>query len=109
MIVGTDTNMPFVIPGYAAYNELENFIACGIDVYSTLQAATRNAADCLGKLDEFGTVTKGKRADLLLLDKNPLADIKDQKSLNCVSLRGMIMTKTDLQHILDSHAGKIRS
>jgi imidazolonepropionase-like amidohydrolase len=71
LLIGTDTPNPFVVPGFALHEELQNFVNAGLTPYQTLKIATADAAEFLGKSNEFGTVAVGKRADLLLLDLNP--------------------------------------
>jgi imidazolonepropionase-like amidohydrolase len=75
MLVGTDTPQPFVIPGASVHEELVNFVAAGLTPEQALAAATREAARFVGQGSLWGTVEPGKRADLLLLEANPLADI----------------------------------
>jgi imidazolonepropionase-like amidohydrolase len=75
LLVGTDTPQPFVIPGAAVHEELANFVAAGLSPEEALAAATREAARFVGQESLWGTVEPGKRADLLLLEGNPLADI----------------------------------
>ncbi len=75
MLVGTDTPQPFVVPGASVHEELANFVAAGLSPEQALAAATREAARFVGQESLWGTVEPGKRADLLLLEANPLADI----------------------------------
>jgi imidazolonepropionase-like amidohydrolase len=75
MLVGTDTPQPFVVPGASVHEELANFVAAGLSPEEALAAATREAARFVGQESLWGTVEPGKRADLLLLEANPLAAI----------------------------------
>jgi imidazolonepropionase-like amidohydrolase len=77
LLVGTDAGVQYVYPGFSIHEELANFVAAGLTPYETLLAATVNAAAALGESELAGTVTVGKRADLLLLDGNPLADVRN--------------------------------
>jgi imidazolonepropionase-like amidohydrolase len=65
-----------------------------------LQAATLNPARFLGKESELGTVEKGKIADLVLLDANPLEDIHNTQKINAVIVRGKLIPKAALQRML---------
>ena len=75
LLVGTDAGVQYVYPGFSIHEELARFVDAGLSPYDSLRAATVNAADALGELDVAGTVEVGKRADLLLLDTDPFADI----------------------------------
>jgi imidazolonepropionase-like amidohydrolase len=60
-----------------------------------LQAATRNAAVFMGTLDTLGTLEKGKFADMVLLDRNPLDDIRNTRTISAVVVRGQMLSKED--------------
>ena len=75
LLVGTDAGVQYVYLGFSIHEELANFVDAGLTPYETLRAATVNAADALGESEVAGTVAVGKRADLLLLDSNPFANI----------------------------------
>jgi imidazolonepropionase-like amidohydrolase len=74
-MAGTDSPNPFVVPGRSLHDELELLVQAGFTPLEALQCATRNPAEYLGRLDTVGTVEKGKIADLVLLDADPLEDI----------------------------------
>lgn len=88
MLVGTDTPQPFVVPGAAVHEELANFVAAGLSPEQALAAATRDAARFLGQESLWGTIEPGKRADLLLLAADPLADIGATRRINGVVTQG---------------------
>lgn len=73
-------------------------------VYAALSAATRNPAEFLGALKEIGTVEEGKRADLILLDANPLADLSNTERRAGVFVRGRWLTEEELKRRLDQIA-----
>jgi imidazolonepropionase-like amidohydrolase len=81
MLVGTDSPQPFVVPGASVREELANLVAAGLSTEQALAAATRDAARFLGQESVWGTVEPGKRADLLLLEANPLADIEATRGI----------------------------
>jgi hypothetical protein len=99
-IVGTDTPNPYVFPGFSLHDELAMLVQSGFTPMEALQAATRNAAKYLGRLDSLGTIEKGKFADLVLLDQNPLADIADTKKIRAVALGGRLVDKAALDEML---------
>jgi imidazolonepropionase-like amidohydrolase len=88
LALGTDTPNPFVVPGFSVHEELANFIEAGFTPRKALGAATREAARLLGALEEFGTVEVGKRADLVLLDANPLSNLETLRRPVGVMVRG---------------------
>jgi hypothetical protein len=75
LLVGTDASNPFVVPGFSIHDELRRLHQAGLDRYEVLRIATTVAADFVGEAAATGTVEVGKRADLLLLDRNPLEDL----------------------------------
>ena len=88
LLVGTDSGIDVVPAGSTIHVELAEFVAAGLTPYDALRAATYDAAESLGALDEFGTVAEGRRADLLLLDRNPLADVANVRPFRGVMVRG---------------------
>lgn len=104
ILVGPDSPQFFLVPGFATHREMQTLSEAGLPNYAILEAATRNAAENLGALNEFGTVEIGKRADLLLLDTNPLENIANTKQIAGVMLRGNWLMKTDLEKKLSEVA-----
>lgn len=104
IIVGPDSPQFFLVPGFATHREIQSLAEAGLSNYAVLEAATRNGAENLGMLKEFGTIEKGKRADLLLLDANPLDSIGNARRIAGVMVRGKWLAKTDLQKMLEEVA-----
>jgi hypothetical protein len=81
---------PNQVPGFSLHRELALFAEAGIPNATTLQLATRVAAEVLRKEAEIGTITPGKRADLLILDADPLADINNTRAIRTVVKDGAV-------------------
>jgi imidazolonepropionase-like amidohydrolase len=91
---------PQCFPGFGIHDELAQLVDAGLSPLAALQAATRNAAEFMGQLDRRGTIEAGKTADLVLLDKNPLADIHNTRSIQAVVLSGKLYPRTALDAML---------
>jgi imidazolonepropionase-like amidohydrolase len=79
------------------YEELSLLVEAGLTPMEALQSATRNPAAFLGRLDSLGTIERGKIADLVLLDANPLEDIGNVRKVNAVVFGGKLFPKTTLE------------
>lgn len=88
VLVGSDTPNPFVVPGLGTIEEIRLFVEAGLTPEQALAAATREAARFLGQEKEFGTIAPGLRADLLLLEANPLEDVAHLDRRIGVMVRG---------------------
>ena len=84
---GTDTGPPGRFPGYFEHWEMELMVEAGLTPMQVLTAATRNAAEFLGAKD-LGTLERSKWADLIVLDRNPLDDIKNTRTISAVYIAG---------------------
>jgi hypothetical protein len=100
-LAGTDANggNP-VFPGFGLHDELALLVASGLTPLEALQCATRNAARYFGSRD-FGTIEAGKAADLVLLNADPLADIRNTEKIEAVVMRGRYFSRQDLDAMLD--------
>jgi hypothetical protein len=97
LAVGTDTPNPFVAMGASVHQELANFVAAGLTPHEALKAATVAPAMLLGLELEQGTIETGKRADLLLLARNPLEDIRHAADRVGLLLGGRWFSESDLE------------
>lgn len=101
LMSGTDATLPVLVPGFSLHDELETMADVGLSPYEVLRTSTYNPAQYLGELDEFGTVEAGKRADLVLLEGNPLEDITNTRQIAGVMARGRYYSRADLDFMLD--------
>jgi imidazolonepropionase-like amidohydrolase len=97
ILAGTDTPVPYCFPGSGVHDELELLVKAGLKPAEALRCATRNPAEYLDRLKDLGTVEKGKLADLVLLDADPLADITNVRKIHAVVLGGRLFAKPDVE------------
>ncbi len=88
LLIGTDTPNPFVLPGFAIHDELAAFVEAGIPVADVLRIATADAARFLREEGQWGVVQAGARADLVLLDGDPLSDLSTLRTPAGVMMNG---------------------
>jgi imidazolonepropionase-like amidohydrolase len=96
MLAGTDAPQQFDVPGFSLHRELAWMRANGMSTFDVLKAATVNAGEYFAKQDSFGTIEPGRRADLLLLEANPLDDVANVSKISGVMVRGKWYARTDL-------------
>jgi imidazolonepropionase-like amidohydrolase len=100
-LAGTDTPPGvYVFPGFSLHEELQRFVAAGFTPLEALQTATLNPARFLGMEEQLGTVEKGKLADLVLLNANPLEDISNTQKIAAVIVNGHYYSWKDLEKML---------
>jgi hypothetical protein len=102
ILAGTDVNNPFCVPGFGLQQELVNLARAGLSNLQVIQTATINPAIFLYLENELGTVTEGKRADLLILDDNPLTDINNIQKINSVIVNGKYLSQTEITGMLNA-------
>ena len=101
ILAGSDAGAnEYSFPGFSLHDELAELVAAGLTPMEALQSATLNAAKYLGMTDAFGTVEAGKMADLVLLDANPLDDIRNTRKIAAVILNGQLIDKPALQTLM---------
>jgi imidazolonepropionase-like amidohydrolase len=105
-LAGTDTPPGvYIFPGFSLHEELQRFVAAGFTPVEALQTATLNPARFLGMENELGTIEKGKLADLVLLDANPLDDIRNTQKIAAVVANGRYFSRADLDKLLAAVEG----
>jgi imidazolonepropionase-like amidohydrolase len=85
---GTDTGPPGRFSGYFEHRELELMVEAGLKPAQVITGATRDSAEFLGVSRDLGTLEPGKWADLIVLNKNPLVDIANTRSIDVVMIAG---------------------
>ncbi|HYP01003.1 MAG TPA: amidohydrolase family protein [Pyrinomonadaceae bacterium] len=108
ILAGSDTPEWLLLYGYTLHRELRALNEAGLSNYATLASATRNPAEFFGTLHKTGTVERGKRADLVLLEANPLDNISHTERRAGVMLKGRWFTQTELDRTLDEIAPRLR-
>lgn len=98
ILAGTDANLPPTVPGFSLHDELISLSKAGMTNAEVLISATAAPAAWFGA--ETGNIKPGYAADLVLLDKNPLEDIRNTKAINTVFLNGKILDRNYLDNIL---------
>ena len=101
ILVGTDAMTPGAVPGFTLLEELQNLAELGLTPYEVIRAATRYPAEALNQSNEFGTVAVGQRADLILVNGNPLTELSNVQRRIGVMVRGDWRTEAQLQKMLD--------
>jgi len=99
LLAGTDTGDPWTIPGSTLHDELEQMVAAGMSPHQALRTATIAPAKFFED-DQMGSIEKGKAADLVMLDANPLEDIRNTRKIAAVFARGKYYSRKNLDAIL---------
>jgi len=96
IVVATDAGNPLVFHGPSIFSEMEAMQAAGLSAADIVVMATRNGAQAMGRLKDFGTLEAGKLADLLVLAEDPRADVRAFRSLTHVMRGGRLYQKAAL-------------
>ena len=100
LLLGSDAPQIYNVPGFSTHRELESLVSAGLTPYQALETGTRNIATYFGTQKETGTIEKGKRADLILLDADPLADIRSTTRRSGVMVRGRWLPQAEIEQRL---------
>lgn len=106
ILMGTDAPQQYSVPGFSLHRELPRMRAAGMSPYEILVTGTRNVGDYFNRQDTFGTVAVGRRADLLLLDADPLADVGNLQRIAGVMVRGRWLSREEIQSRLAEIAAR---
>ena len=99
ILLGSDAPQIFNVPGFSLHYELEFLVAAGLTPFEALEAGTTNVAEFLDT--NTGAVAIGRAADLVLLDANPLEDIRNTRRIHGVMLRGEWYSSADINALLE--------
>ena len=94
--LGSDAPQTWNVPGFSAHRELGAMVAAGLTPYEALKSGTANVGVYFGTQSTMGTVTGGKRADLVLLDANPLTNIANSSRIAGVMVNGRWLSRADI-------------
>ena len=100
ILTGTDTPMPGIYPGYSLHEEMALLVSAGLPAHEALKAATFAPAQFFGRTATEGSVATGRRADLVLLDADPLQDIRNTQRIRAVVLDGRLITREAIDAML---------
>lgn len=112
ILAGTDAGDSYVFPGFSLHDELAEYVAAGLTPAQAIRTATLDAAVFSGLQGDFGSINPGKAADLLLLDANPLEDIRNTRRIAGVFLAGKYLDHASLGELLtfaEEQAGSPRT
>jgi len=99
IMAGTDVTDSYVFAGFSLHDELYELTRSGLSNLEALQSATIVPAKFSNQINDYGTIEIGKKADLILLDKNPLENIQNSKSIDAVFLNGVYYNKEKLKEL----------
>jgi imidazolonepropionase-like amidohydrolase len=100
IMAGSDTPEWFFGYGWTIHRELESLVAAGLTPHQALAAATRNPAEFLRATKEWGTIEPGKRADLVLLEGDPLEDIRNTSRIEAVVIGGRWLDRNERERMI---------
>jgi hypothetical protein len=107
LLAGSDSPEWFLAYGYTLHRELAAFVEAGLTPYQALLTATRNPAEFLGGSSEWGTIGVGRRADLVLLDANPLEDIRNTAKIDAVVIGGRWLDRAERERMIRMAARRV--
>ena len=101
LALGSDAPQFFNVPGFSLHHEMPMMVAAGLTPYEVLVTGTRNPARYFQTPEAFGTVQEGRRADLILLDANPLDDVANLRRPAGVMIRGRWLSQAEIREGLE--------
>jgi imidazolonepropionase-like amidohydrolase len=103
LLLGSDSPQIFNVPGFAIHRELEFLVDAGLTPFAALETGTVNAARFFAQELDYGSITTGKVADLVLLDANPLQDISNSRRVHGVMVSGRWLSRSDIDGLLKQY------
>lgn len=109
IMAGTDAGFlnSFNYPGIGLHDELALYVEKGLTPAQALSSAIRSGPAWFGKLSQYGSIDRGKAADMVLLDRNPLEDIRATRAIRAVILRGTAYDRAALDRMLADTRAKV--
>lgn len=106
IMAGTDSDNPYAFPGFSLHDEIALYVELGMTPTEALRSATVMPAKFLHLDDSTGTIEPGKFADLVILDGNPLDDIRNTSKIYCVIANGKVYDKLFIDRSIDARVKK---
>jgi hypothetical protein len=100
LLAGSDVLDPFVYPGFGLHEELSALVDAGLSPRAAIAAATTGPARFFQATDSLGSIAVGQLADLVLLDADPLIDVRNASRIRAVVVNGQLLTRNDLDQLL---------
>lgn len=107
ILLGTDSPQIFSVPGFSIHREMQFYVDSGMTPYEVISSGTRVVGDYFG--ENFGTIAVGESADLILVDGNPLEDVKNVSRISGVIARGRYISREEIQKKLEAIAAAYES
>ena len=104
VLLGSDAPQQFSVPGFSIHREFQVMAAAGMSPYDIIKSGTANVGLYFRDKDDFGTIAVGKRADLLLVNANPLENIGNLRNRVGVMVRGVWLPEEHIQERLEEIA-----
>ncbi|MDA2924388.1 amidohydrolase family protein [Acidobacteria bacterium AH-259-L09] len=104
ILFGTDSPQQFSVPGFSIHRELQHMVRVGMTPYEIIRSGTKNVGEYFKDQDRFGTIEVGARADLILLEANPLEDVGNIAKRAGVMVRGQWLPELEIQARLEEIA-----
>jgi imidazolonepropionase-like amidohydrolase len=112
IVAGSDAGDTYVFPGFAIHDELAELVRAGLTPTDALRSATIDSARFSGKAGEYGSIEVGKVADMILLNANPLTDIRSTGKIAGLFFNGQYLNRAALDELLvfaEDQAGSLRT
>jgi len=108
LLLGTDTPNPYVVPGFSIHQELEHLHAAGLNPFEVFRTGTSEAARFLGEQDDWGTVAPARRADLVLLSRDPLQYVDALRHIEHLFVNGHDFDRAALDALLAERLNDVK-
>lgn len=112
IMTGTDVGDTYIFPGFSVHDELVELVRAGLSPAEALRSATIGPATFAGKDDDYGTIATGKTADLILLDANPLDNVRHTRQISGLFFSGQFFDRSALDKLLgfaEQQAGSVHA
>ena len=106
ILLGSDAPQQFNVPGFSIHREMKRMTDAGMSTYDIIKSGTSSVGQHFKSQDNFGIVAIGNRADLILVDANPLEDLENIGRLSGVMVRGRWLPQSEIQTRLDQIANR---